>query len=94
MRFVNCRETAVATQLPSDKVDVLAQGLARLAKCKSGPMALRLEHDARGTTAAMGFLDHALTPPHVLMAFKPVFFVQLARLEISFLLGFEPATCA
>ena len=54
--------------------------LARLAKYKSGPMALKLEHDARGTTAAMEFLDHALTPPRVLMAFKLVFFVQLARL--------------
>jgi AraC-like DNA-binding protein len=54
--------------------------LARLAKYKSGPMALKLEHDARGTTAAMEFLDRALTPPRVLMAFKLVFFVQLARL--------------
>jgi AraC-like DNA-binding protein len=54
--------------------------LARLAKYKSGPMALKLEHDARGTTAAMEFLDRGLTPPRVLMAFKLVFFVQLARL--------------
>ncbi|WP_114467619.1 helix-turn-helix domain-containing protein [Pseudorhodoferax soli] len=54
--------------------------LARLAKYKSGPMALKIEHGARGTTAAMEFLDDALTPPRVLMAFKLVFFVQLARL--------------
>jgi len=54
--------------------------LARLAKYKSGPMAVKLEHDARGTTAAMEFVDSALTPPRVLMAFKLVFFVQLARL--------------
>ena len=54
--------------------------LARLAKYKSGPMALRLEHDARGTKATMEFLDRALTPPRVLMAFKLVFFVQLARM--------------
>jgi len=54
--------------------------LARLAKYKSGPMALKLEHDARRTTAALEFLDRALTPPRVLMAFKLVFFVQLARL--------------
>ncbi|ROR24729.1 AraC family transcriptional regulator [Comamonas sp. BIGb0124] len=54
--------------------------LARLAKYKSGPMALKLEHDARGTTVAMESFDRALTPPRVLMAFKLVFFVQLARL--------------
>lgn len=54
--------------------------LARLAKYKSGPVALKLEHHARGTTAALEFLDRALTPPRILMAFKLVFFVQLARL--------------
>jgi AraC-like DNA-binding protein len=54
--------------------------LARLAKYKSGPVALKLEHDARGTTAALEFLDRALIPPRVLMAFKLVFFVQLARM--------------
>jgi len=56
--------------------------LTRLAKFKrlSGPMALKLEYDARGTTAALEFLDRALTPPRVFMAFKLVFFVQLARL--------------
>lgn len=56
--------------------------LARLAKYKrlSGPMALKLEHQARGTTVALEFLDRALTPPRVFMAFKLVFFVHLARL--------------
>lgn len=54
--------------------------LARLAKYKSGPVALKLEHNARGTTAVLEFLDRALTPPRVLMAFKLAFFVQLARL--------------
>lgn len=54
--------------------------LARLAKYKSGPMALKLDLNARGTTAALEFLDRALTPPRVLVAFKLVFLVQLARL--------------
>lgn len=58
----------------------MSSALARLAKYKSGPMALKLEHDARRTTAALEFLDRALAPPRVLMAFKLVFFVQLARL--------------
>jgi AraC-like DNA-binding protein len=56
--------------------------LARLAKYKrlSGPMALKIEHSAHRTSAAVEFLDLALTPPRVFMAFKLVFFVQLARL--------------
>lgn len=56
--------------------------LARLAKYKrlSGPMALKLEHTARRTMVTVEFLDRALTPPRVFMAFKLVFFVQLARL--------------
>ena len=54
--------------------------LDRLAKYKSGPVALKLEHDPCRTTTALEFLDRALTPPRVLMAFKLVFLVQLARL--------------
>lgn len=56
--------------------------LARLAKYKrlSGPMVLKLAHHARGTTATVEFLEAALNPPRVFMAFKLVFFVQLARL--------------
>jgi len=54
--------------------------LARLAKYKSGPVALKLEHNARSTTAVLEFLDRALTLPRVLMAFKLAFFVQHARL--------------
>lgn len=54
--------------------------LDRLAKYKSGPVTLKLEHDARRTTAALEFIDRALTPPRILMVFKLVFLVQLARL--------------
>ncbi len=56
--------------------------LARLAKYKrlSGPMALKVQRDDRRTTAELEFLDRALVPPPVLMAFKLVFLVQLARL--------------
>lgn len=56
--------------------------LGRLAKYKrlSGPMALRVEADERRTTVTLEFLDKVLAPPGVLMAFKLVFFVQLARL--------------
>lgn len=56
--------------------------LARLATYKrlSGPMVLKLAHPARGTTATVEFLDGAQNPPRIFMAFKMVFFVQLARL--------------
>ena len=56
--------------------------LARFAKYKriSGPMALKVERTGRRTTATLEFLDRALQPPPVLMAFKLVFFVQLARM--------------
>ncbi|MBB6255426.1 AraC family transcriptional regulator [Nitrospirillum iridis] len=54
--------------------------LDRLAKYKSGPVALRLEHTPRSTTAALEFLDPGLTPPRLLMVFKLVFLVQLARM--------------
>jgi AraC-like DNA-binding protein len=56
--------------------------LSRLAKYKrlSGPMALKVEHTDARSTATLEFLDRALTPPPVLVAFKLVFFVQLVRL--------------
>jgi AraC-like DNA-binding protein len=56
--------------------------LGRLAKYKrlSGPMALQIARTPTRTTATLEFLDRALTPPPVLVAFKLVFFVQLARL--------------
>lgn len=62
--------------------DNMNGALGRLAKYKrlSGPMSLKVEHTVRRTTVALEFLDRVLTPPGVLMAFKLVFFVQLARL--------------
>ena len=56
--------------------------LVRLAKYKrlSGPMALRLEQNARSANVTVEFLDPTTTPPQVFVAFKLVFFVQLARL--------------
>jgi AraC-like DNA-binding protein len=60
--------------------DDMNGALARLARYKSGPMALKIEHKAGRTTAALDFLEPVPAPPHVLMAFKLVFFVQLARL--------------
>ncbi len=60
--------------------DDLNDALNRLARYKSGPMTLRLDHTARGTTAKLEFLDRAQTPPHVLMVFKLAFLVQLARI--------------
>lgn len=60
----------------------MSGALDRLAKFKrlSGPMALHLERTSRRTTATLEFLDRAFEPPPVLMAFKLVFLVQLARL--------------
>ena len=60
--------------------DDLIGALNRLARYKSGPMTLKLDHTARGTTAELVFLDRAQTPPQVLMAFKLAFLVQLARI--------------
>ncbi|GLH81483.1 AraC family transcriptional regulator [Bradyrhizobium sp. SSBR45G] len=54
--------------------------LERLAKYKSGPMAMKVEHNAWRTNVALEFLDRTPSPPRVLMAFKLVFLVQLARL--------------
>jgi len=56
--------------------------LGRLAKFKrlSGPMALKIERTTRRTKVILEFLDRALVPPPVLVAFKLVFFVQLARM--------------
>ena len=60
--------------------DDLHGALNRLARYKSGPMTLKLDHSARGTTAELQFLDRAQTPPQVLMVFKLAFLVQLARI--------------
>lgn len=62
--------------------DDMNGALARLAKYKrlAGPMALHIERTERRTTATLEFLDRTLPPPPVLMAFKLVFLVQLARL--------------
>jgi AraC-like DNA-binding protein len=62
--------------------DDMNGALARLAKYKrlAGPMALHIERTERKTTATLEFLDHSMPPPPVLMAFKLVFLVQLARL--------------
>ncbi|MFL6696934.1 MAG: AraC family transcriptional regulator ligand-binding domain-containing protein [Vitreoscilla sp.] len=60
----------------------MSSALDRLAKFKrlSGPMALHVETSGPRTTATLEFLDRAIEPPSVLMAFKLVFLVQLARL--------------
>lgn len=62
--------------------DDMNGALARLAKYKrlAGPMALHVDRTAHHTSATLEFLDRALPPPPVLMAFKLVFLVQLARL--------------
>lgn len=62
--------------------DDMNGALARLAQYKRlvGPVALRVERTERRTRATLAFLDRSLTPPPVLMAFKLVFLVQLARL--------------
>lgn len=62
--------------------DDMNGALARLAKYKrlAGPMALHIDRTEQRTTATLEFLDRALPPPPVLMAFKLVFLVQLARL--------------
>lgn len=44
------------------------------------PMIIRVERSSEVTTVCVDFLDHTLPPPEVFLAFKLVFFVQLARL--------------
>lgn len=44
------------------------------------PMIIRIDHAIEHTTVSIDFLDHTLPPPDVFLAFKLVFFVQLARL--------------
>jgi AraC-like DNA-binding protein len=44
------------------------------------PMAIRIERTAVHTTVTIDFLEHTTPPPSVFLAFKLVFFVQLARL--------------
>jgi AraC-like DNA-binding protein len=44
------------------------------------PMIIRVDRAVAHTTVSIDFLDHTLPPPNVFLAFKLVFFVQLARL--------------
>lgn len=44
------------------------------------PMIIRIDRAVAHTTVSIDFLDHTLPPPDVFLAFKLVFFVQLARL--------------
>jgi len=60
----------------------LAGALERIAKYVKliAPMIIRIERAAAHTTVSIDFMDHTLPPPQVFLAFKVVFFVQLARL--------------
>jgi AraC-like DNA-binding protein len=44
------------------------------------PMIIRIDRAVEHTTVSIDFLDHTRPPPNVFLAFKLVFFVQLARL--------------
>lgn len=56
--------------------------LERLAKYVKliAPMVIRVEHTASQTKVTLDFIENTQTPPNVFLAFKLVFFVQLARL--------------
>lgn len=60
----------------------LAGALERIAKYVKliAPMIIRIDRAAAHTTVTIDFMDHTLPPPQVFLAFKLVFFVQLARL--------------
>lgn len=60
----------------------LANALDRIAKYVRliAPMIIRIERTDTQTTVIIDFLDHTQPPPDVFLAFKLVFFVQLARL--------------
>lgn len=44
------------------------------------PMIIKVDHTTEQTTVTIDFLDQNQTPPSVFLAFKMIFFVQLARL--------------
>ncbi|ASU38897.1 AraC family transcriptional regulator [Herbaspirillum sp. meg3] len=44
------------------------------------PMSIKIDRAVLQTTVSIDFLDHTQAPPDVFLAFKLVFFVQLARL--------------
>nr|WP_229256743.1 MULTISPECIES: AraC family transcriptional regulator [Duganella] len=60
----------------------LAGALDRIAKYVKliAPMIIKIDRSVAHTTVTVDFMDHTLTPPAVFLAFKLVFFVQLARL--------------
>lgn len=60
----------------------LGAALERIAKFVKliAPMVIRVERTSAETTVTIDFLDRAQAPPNVFLAFKLVFFVQLARL--------------
>ncbi|MYM85713.1 helix-turn-helix domain-containing protein [Rugamonas sp. FT82W] len=60
----------------------MAGALERIAKYVRliAPMIIRIERAAAQTTVTIDFLDRSQAPPNVFLAFKLVFFVQLARL--------------
>lgn len=60
----------------------MSGALDRIAKYVKliAPMAIRVESTVAHTTVTIDFLDPAERPPSVFLAFKLVFFVQLARL--------------
>ncbi|WP_199052910.1 AraC family transcriptional regulator ligand-binding domain-containing protein [Aquitalea sp. ASV15] len=60
----------------------MASALERISKYVRliAPMIIRMDRTVAHTTVTIDFLDHTLPPPDVFLAFKLVFFVQLARL--------------
>lgn len=60
----------------------LGGALERMAKYARliAPMTFNVERTSSNATLTIDFLDHTKTPPSVFLAFKLVFFVQLARL--------------
>lgn len=60
----------------------LAGALERIAKYVKliAPMIIKIDRSAAHTTVTVDFMDHTVPPPAVFLAFKLVFFVQLARL--------------
>jgi len=60
----------------------MGSALDRIAKYVRliAPMSIRIDRAVSQTTVSIDFLDHTKAPPDVFLAFKLVFFVQLARL--------------
>ncbi len=72
-------EPELFAALCSENMGCALERLAKYVKLIA-PMVIRVDHTTSQTTVTIDFLEQTKPPPSVFLAFKLVFFVQLARL--------------